>query len=122
EFLIFSYIGYLSQKLAVGDQASLDIIMQKGDQQMEEVVVVGYGTKKRADLTGAVVTVGNKELKQTPVLNLSNSLVGRLPGVIANNRSGEPGSDGSSILIRGMSTLGDNSPLIVIDGVTDRGS
>ncbi|HUM66704.1 MAG TPA: SusC/RagA family TonB-linked outer membrane protein, partial [Chitinophagaceae bacterium] len=120
--LIFSYVGYLSQRVAIGDQVSVNVVLQKGDQQMEEVVVVGYGTKKRADLTGAVVTIGNKELKQTPTLNISNSLVGRLPGVIANNRSGEPGNDGSSILIRGMSTLGDNAPLIVIDGVADRGS
>ncbi|HBG40705.1 MAG TPA: TonB-dependent receptor, partial [Porphyromonadaceae bacterium] len=88
---------------------------------LEEVVVVGYGVQKKATITGSIAQVSGAELKQSPSVNLSNSLVGRLPGVIANNRSGEPGNDYSEIFIRGKGSLGNNNPLYVIDGVANRG-
>jgi len=82
--------------------------------------VVGYGTKKKVTLTGAVVTVSGRDVQQSPATNLTNSLVGRLPGLAAINRSREPGADASSLRIRGTNTLGNSSPLIVVDGIGNR--
>jgi TonB-linked SusC/RagA family outer membrane protein len=96
--------------------------MLEDTESLEEVVVVGYGIAKKVTVTGSVAQVSGEILKQSPVANMSNTLVGRLPGVIANNRTGEPGSDYSEIYIRGKGTLGDNSPLYVIDGVANRGN
>ena len=87
---------------------------------MSEVVVVGYGTQKKATVTGSVAMVKGAELDKSPAVNFSNSLAGRLPGVTALQRTGEPGFDGSTIRIRGTNTLGDSGPLVVIDGVPDR--
>jgi TonB-linked SusC/RagA family outer membrane protein len=118
--LVFSFVGYLTQEITVGSRDKVNVTLLDDDKALEEVVVVGYGTQARATLTGSIATTKGEDLKQNPSVNLSNSLAGRLPGVIASNRSGAPGS-GSSILIRGQSTLGNNSPLIVIDGVWGRG-
>jgi len=118
--LQFSYVGYLPQESTYQEQA-MDIILIEDLAQLEEVVVVGYGTQKKATLTGSISQVSGAELKQSVAPNLSNSLVGRMPGVIANNRSGEPGNDYSEIFIRGKGSLGDNNPLYVIDGVANRG-
>jgi TonB-linked SusC/RagA family outer membrane protein len=87
---------------------------------LEGIVAVGYGTQKKATLTGAVSAVEGAELAEAPSVNLSNTLAGKLPGVVTLNTSGEPGYDGSSIRIRGNHTLNDNSPLVVIDGVPGR--
>lgn len=115
--LTFSFLGYTSQKIVVGDKTLIDITLQTDEKALEEVVVVGYGTQKKATLTGSVTSVSGKDLKHSPVLNISNALAGQLPGVIASNRSGEPGRDNSSILIRGRSTTGNTSPLVVVDGI-----
>src|SRR5690606_29045968 len=115
--LIFSFVGYESQEIELAGQTSLNITLKESTSNLDEVVVVGYGTQKRATLTGSVASVGNKELKMSPTVSLSNSISGLLPGVVASNRSGEPGRDDASILIRGRSTTGDNTPLIVIDGI-----
>src|SRR5690606_758877 len=82
--------------------------------------VVGYGTQKKAVVSGAVASVKGAELAKTPTVNLSNSLAGRLPCVTAVQASGEPGYDGSTIRIRGVNSLGNNNALIVIDGVPNR--
>lgn len=87
---------------------------------LDEVVVVGYGTQKKATLTGSVSQVGGEELKKVSTVNLTNTLAGKTAGVIANTRSGEPGADDATILIRGKGTLGNTSPLIVVDGIADR--
>ncbi|WP_170139468.1 TonB-dependent receptor [Larkinella arboricola] len=118
--LVFSFVGYVSQEVEINKQTQLTVTLQTDTKSLQEVVVVGYGTQARATLTGSVVTTKGEDLKQNPSVNLSNSLAGRLPGIVANTRSGLPGS-GASILIRGQSTLGNNSPLIVIDGVWGRG-
>jgi TonB-dependent starch-binding outer membrane protein SusC len=115
-----SFVGYSTQEITVGEQPSLTITLREDALALGEVVVVGYGTQRRATLTGAVAEVGGRELVQSPQPNVSNSLVGRTPGLIAVNRSGEPGRDGSQFFIRGRSTLGDTNPLIVIDGVANR--
>lgn len=119
ETLVFSFLGYKTRELPLNGRATIHVVLEQDIAGLEEVVVVGYGTQKRATLTGSIVTASGEQLKQSPAVNLSNSLAGRLPGIIANNRSGQPGS-GSSILIRGRSTLDDNEPLIVIDGVWGR--
>ena len=120
--LSFSFVGMKTQEVSVAGKTSINVVLAEETIGLDEVVAIGYGTQKKVNLTGAVVAIKGSDLTQSPSINVSNSLVGRLPGVIANNRSGMPGSDGSSILIRGRSTTGNNAPLIVIDGVPDRGN
>jgi TonB-linked SusC/RagA family outer membrane protein len=118
--LIISYIGFIDQEVTVGKKSSFDIKLLTTSDQLNEVVVIGYGTQKKVTLTGSVASVKGEELKGIPTGSVANTLVGRLPGLIAKNTSGEPGYDDSRLLIRGNNTLGDNSPLIVVDGVADR--
>ncbi len=119
DVLIFSYTGYTTQELTVGTSNVIDILLQEGE-QLSEVVVVAYGVQKKATLTGAVAAIQGKDLVQSPAVNMSNALAGRLPGLVAIQPSGEPGADGARITIRGTNTLGNSSPLIVIDGIPDR--
>ncbi|MDR1380284.1 MAG: TonB-dependent receptor [Tannerella sp.] len=115
--LVFSYIGYVTREIKVtGDETAIDVIMQEDTEALDEVVVVGYGTQKKVNLAGAISTVSAEKLTQTPSANLTNAVAGRLSGVLATNSNGEPGS-GSTLQIRGLSTLKNNSPLIVIDGI-----
>ena len=109
-----------SVTVVAGQTATADLQMVAQVVALEGVVAVGYGTQKKATLTGAVSAVSGREIATTPSANLSNALGGKLPGVVTVNTSGEPGYDGSSIRIRGNHTLNDNSPLVVIDGVPDR--
>ena len=118
--LLFSYIGYRSQEIAVGNQLSINITMQEDTQNIDEVVVVGYGVQKKETVTGAVSTLKGDDLIKTPVANLSNAIAGKMSGVVTFQRSGEPGYDGATIRIRGSNTLGNNDPLVVIDGVAAR--
>ncbi|QHT72019.1 TonB-dependent receptor [Rhodocytophaga rosea] len=118
--LVFSFIGYATQEVPINNRTSINITMADDIQSLEEVVVVGYGEQKKVTVTGSVATVKGAELQKSPSVNISNSIAGRMPGVIATNRSGEPGYDGSTIRIRGSNTLGNNNALIVIDGVPAR--
>jgi len=118
--LLFSYLGYISQEVAVDNQTVINVKLKENSQALSEIVVVGYGTQKKAVVSGAVASVKGSELAKTPTVNLSNSLAGRLPGVTALQSSGEPGYDGSTIRIRGVNSLGNNDALIVIDGVPNR--
>ena len=111
--------GFQPQDITVGNRTSLSINLLTATSQLNEVVVVGYGTQKKVTVTGAVSSVKGTELEKTPTVNLSNSLVGRLPGISAVQSSGEPGYDGSNIRIRGTNTFGNTSALIVVDGVPD---
>lgn len=120
--LVVSYLGYNKKEVAVNGKTTFNIALAAAAMGLSQVVVVGYGTQRKVDVTGAISSVKGTVLKRSPAANLSNSLAGRIPGVVLNNRSGEPGNDASNILIRGKGTLNDNSPLIVIDGVADRGS
>lgn len=118
EVLVFTFLGYTPQKITItAGQSIVDVKLVADVQNLEEVVVVGYGTQKKATLTGSVVSVGGKEIAKSPAPNLASSLVGKLPGLIVNQRNGEPGRDDPGILIRGRGTPGDASPLIIIDGV-----
>lgn len=118
--LVFSFIGYMTKESTVGTQTTLDIALPVDVETLTEVVVVGYGETKKASLTSAITSVKGKELVKSPQANLSNSFAGRVSGVVANTATGEPGSDNSRLRIRGQSTIGNNSPLIVIDGVANR--
>ncbi|SMO62324.1 SusC/RagA family TonB-linked outer membrane protein [Fodinibius sediminis] len=115
--LVFSFIGFQRQEVPIDGRETINIQMVSQTYAGEELVVVGYGTQKRETLTGSVSAVGGEELQKSPVANTSNSIGGKLPGVVSVTSSGEPGYDGSTIRIRGQHTLGDNSPLVVIDGI-----
>ncbi|MDQ3846830.1 MAG: SusC/RagA family TonB-linked outer membrane protein, partial [Bacteroidota bacterium] len=118
--LVISSVGYGAQEVKVGNRSAIDVQMVRTAQALNEVVVVGYGTQRKVTVTGSVTAVRGAELDKSPSLNLSNALAGRLPGITAMQRSGEPGFDASTIRIRGTNTLGNSSPLVVIDGVPDR--
>lgn len=120
DVLVFSFIGYKSTEVTVGSQTTFDVALDPDIETLSEVVVVGYGETKKESLTSAITSVKGKEFVKSPQPNLSSSFAGRVPGVIANASTGEPGYDGARLLIRGQSTNGDNSPLIVIDGVASR--
>ncbi|WP_225586926.1 TonB-dependent receptor [Algoriphagus sp. Y33] len=115
--LIFSFIGYTPHEVEVGNQSVLNIELAPDMTQLGEVIVVGYGEQRKETLTGSVANIQGEELARSPNANVSNSLAGRLPGLTISQRSGEPGRDDPNILIRGNGTFGDNSPLIIIDGV-----
>ncbi|MEY8721238.1 TonB-dependent receptor [Bacteroides stercorirosoris] len=114
--LRFSFIGYKEQEIPAVTNSMMKVVMQEDLEQLEEVVVVGYGTQKRANLTGAVATMDSKQLASMPNTSIANSLAGMLPGLIATNNTGKPGSS-ASISIRGKSTWGNNSVLTVVDGI-----
>ncbi len=120
--LIFSFVGYEPKQVQVGSDADLGTLsLVSTTASLGEVVVVGYGTQKKATLTGAVSSVSGEALQKSVAPNVSNSLAGRLPGLVVVSRTGEPGNDGSLLRIRGVNTLGDNSPLIIVDGIQNRG-
>ncbi len=119
--LVFSFVGYEENQVVVNNEKSAaHIQMVATSSTLNDVVVVGYGTQKKTTLTGAVVAVSGDELKKSVAPNVSNSLVGRLPGLVVVTRTGEPGNDASLLRIRGVNTLGDNSPLVVVDGIPNR--
>ncbi|EPR71368.1 SusC/RagA family TonB-linked outer membrane protein [Cyclobacterium qasimii] len=115
--LIFSFIGYEQQVISVGNQSEVNVTMAEDLSSLDEIVVVGYGTQKKVNLTGAVSSITSKELVNQPVGQTSMALQGIAAGVTVTQRSGQPGSDGGSIRIRGVGTLGDSNPLVMVDGV-----
>lgn len=118
--LQFTSVGFQTTELPVGENRNFNVQLTPASGQLEQIVVVGYGTQKKVTVTGAVASVKGSELEKSPTVNLSNSLAGRLPGITAIQSSGEPGYDGSAIRIRGTNTLGNSSALVVVDGVPDR--
>src|SRR5690606_9106020 len=118
--LIVSYIGFITQEIAVNGQTSISVALAEDLANLEEVVVVGYGSQKKATLTGSISSVKGDDISNTPTTNATQMLSGKLSGVTTIQRSGEPGEDDAIIRIRGISTLGNSNPLIVVDGVPDR--
>lgn len=118
----FALIGMQSTNQAVAGRSSINVNLNSNNADIDEVIVVGYGTQKKSVVSGAVADVKGEELSKSSSVNLSNGLAGRLPGVTAVQSSGEPGYDGSNVRIRGINSLagGNSSPLIVIDGVPSR--
>lgn len=117
EYLVISFVGMQIQEVPIDNQSQIDVVLVEDTADLDEVIVIGYGTQRKATLTGAVTSVATEEVRSSPAINLTNSLSGLLPGLTALNRSGEPGADNASILIRGNNTTGDNSPFVVVDGV-----
>ena len=115
--LVFSYVGMLTREVPVAGKASISVTLEEDAVTMNEVVVVGYATRKAEEVTGSISTVKAEELQKSSNTNVAKSLAGRVPGLIVVDRGGAPGSNNVTMLIRGKSTLGDNSPLIVVDGV-----
>lgn len=115
--LVFSFIGLKTAEVEIGNQTVIDVVMEESAVDLEEVVTIAYGVQKKASLTSAVSTIKGEKLTAIPVATLSNALGGRVTGVLVRQNSGEPGYDNSTIRIRGVSTLGNSSPLIIIDGI-----
>lgn len=118
--LIFSMVGFATREVPVTPGQPMNVTLSQAAQQLDQVVVVGYGTQRKAVVSGAVATVQGEELSKSPSVNLSNTLTGRMPGVTAMQSTGEPGYDGSTIRIRGVNSLGNSDALVVIDGVPNR--
>jgi TonB-linked SusC/RagA family outer membrane protein len=115
--LIFSSIGYQSFELNLDNRSDYTVLLTESSATLNEVVVVGYGTQKKVNLTGSVATVTSKSIEGRPVTNVSSSLAGLAPGVYVRQGSGKPGSDGATIRIRGTGTLNNSDALVIIDGV-----
>jgi len=116
DVLVFSFTGFATQEITVGTSSNIDVVLQAGS-QLDEVVVTGYGTQKKANLTGAVGIVDAEILAARPLTSASQSLQGQVSGVWVNQNSGEPGQDGATIRIRGIGTLNNPDPLILVDGI-----
>lgn len=115
--LIFSYIGYKTQEIAVDGRSTLDVNMEQDASRLEEVVLIGYGSLKKSDLTGAVGQVSSDQLQERPATSLNEAISGKIAGVQVNTNSGRPGGK-SNIRIRGFSSINSsNNPLYVVDGV-----
>lgn len=115
--LVVSYIGYITQEFAVGNKTTFQIVLKEDTQNLEEVVVVGYGVQKKVNMTGSVAAINSESLANRPVTNASTALQGMLPGVTVVQNSGQPGKDNSSIRIRGVGTLNNANPMYVVDGL-----
>ena len=116
--LQITYVGYKEQEIVVGSQSNFSIQLQQDTELIDEVVVVGYASQKKVNLTGSVSSVNMEDIaEKRPITNLSSGLAGMAAGVSVTSSSNKPGDDNASILIRGQGTLNDSSPLIIIDGV-----
>lgn len=120
DVITVSIVGFRNQKIKVTDEKQLKVVLESDDTGLDEVVVVGQGTQKKASVIGAISSVSTKQLTQSPVANLTNALAGRLPGLIAVQRSGTQGNDNATLRIRGVATLNGSAPMVVIDGIEGR--
>ncbi|HEX8060217.1 MAG TPA: carboxypeptidase-like regulatory domain-containing protein, partial [Cyclobacteriaceae bacterium] len=117
DILVFSFVGFVTQEVRIGSQTTLDVKMEEEVSELKEVVVVGYGEQKKINLTGAVETAKFDGAVNVPVTNTAQLMYGKFSGVQITQSSGLPGSDNSSILIRGLGTFGASTPLVVIDNM-----
>lgn len=116
--LVVTYIGYNEHEfLVTGDKTNYQIVLREDSHNLDEVVVVGYGIQKKVNMTGAVSTIGKDDLLDRPVTNISSAIQGLTPGVTVTSGTGQPGSDGSTIRIRGVGTLNTADPYILVDGI-----
>lgn len=114
--LVISYIGYISQEVNVGNRSVVTIVLKEDTKTLDEVVVVGYGTARKSDLTGAISSVKGENLTNRSAQQLSTAMQGQMAGVQVTRDNGEPGST-ASVRIRGVTTLSNNDPLVIVDGV-----
>lgn len=115
--LIISYIGFTSQEISVDGRVNLDISLEESAAALDEIVVIGYGTQKKVSMTSAVSSISGEEVSERPSRNLSSSLQGLAPGLTVVDKGGAPGSSNISLNIRGVTTLGGNDPLVIVDGI-----
>lgn len=115
--LVITYIGYIPQEVKVDGRSSLTITLHEDSEVLDEVVVIGYGTMRKKDLTGAVTAVKGDELASRKTTQLSTALQGAIAGVTVTRDNNAPGAAAGSIRVRGVTTIGDTSPLVIIDGV-----
>jgi TonB-linked SusC/RagA family outer membrane protein len=116
--LVFTYLGFQEQSILVAEDTVINVsLLSAGVNDLNEVVVVGYGTKRKVNLTGAVATVGAKQLEDRPVSNVASALQGTMSGVTVVNNSGQPGRDQGNIRVRGIGTLNNSDAMVVVDGV-----
>lgn len=115
--LIVSYLGYEKKEIPLNGRSSLNIVLSSSTTALNQLVVVGYGTQKKADVTAAISSVDGDEISKAPVANISSTLGGRVSGVLSRQNSGQPGEDADKIRIRGIGTTGNADPLIVVDGI-----
>ncbi|HYG19836.1 MAG TPA: TonB-dependent receptor [Ohtaekwangia sp.] len=118
--LVFSFIGYATQEVALNGQTTLNVSLADDIQSLGEVVVVGYGTQEKREVTSAIAQVSGRELLKSPAISVSNALAGRVPGLIVSQGNAEPGRDDANIYVRGVGTTGNRAALIVVDGVANR--
>lgn len=120
--LVFSYVGFTTKEETVGNRNSIDVVLEEDAQNLDEVVVIGYGSQKKSDITGSVASVGSEDLEKAVFNSVDQVLQGRSSGVLVTSASGEPGAP-ASIRIRGNNSIsGDNSPLYVVDGIPISGT
>lgn len=119
EALVFSMVGYTEKEMTIGTGTTLNVTLQKDVAGLNEVVVVGYGTQKKGNLTGSVSTISSTQIERRPNISTSNALQGLAAGVTVTSQTGAPGGDGAQIRIRGINSFGGSSsnPLVIIDGV-----
>ena len=118
--LIISYIGYTSIEIPVKGQSEIDVTLKEDSQAIEEVVVVGYGTQKKVNLVGAVAAVNiDEKISSRSISNVSSGLSGLVPGLQVSQTTSMAGNDNASLMIRGMGTVNNTSPLVVVDGMPD---
>ena len=116
--LVFSYLGYQPQEIVPGAKKELTVLLQEDTKALQEVVVVGYTKQRKETMIGSVATITTKDLTQSPTANINNALAGRLPGLIVNQYvGGEPGVDQSELFIRGKATYGNQSAIVIVDGI-----
>lgn len=117
EVLVFSFVGYLSQEIRIGSQTTLDVSLKLDTKALEEVVVVGYGVQRKKDLTGAVSTISSEMFKERKETQVAQALQGAMSGVMVTRNGANGAMGGATIRIRGVTTIGNSDPLVIVDGV-----
>jgi len=115
--LVFSYLGYINTEIDINNRTKIDLVLKEESRALNEVVVIGYGTVKKRDLTGAVASVSGKDIAAVPVPNIAQAMQGKLPGVAINSQDGRPGGNINILIRGGTSITSGNQPLILIDGI-----
>jgi len=115
--VVFSYVGFQTREIKVKDGQKLHVVLEQAASGLDEVIVLGYGRQKKVSLTAAVASIGGNELVKAPVANISNTLGGRVAGIISRQANGAPGEDNDRIQIRGIGTTGNSAPLVVVNGI-----
>lgn len=113
-----SYLGYITKKVSIKSDQQVIVSLDKAENDIDEVMVVAYGTQKKSTMVGSVAQISGEEIKKAPAMNITNTLAGRLPGLTSLQQSGRPGADNASLYIRGIGTSGSNrGPLVIVDDV-----